>query len=281
MSDTATADAKPCRSDAALRVVDLGQGPAVVFQHGLGGDAAQVAQTFPASLSCRRLTVECRGHGGSSLGSKRPFSFAMFADDIIAAADRAGLERFVAGGISMGAGLALHLACRHPDRVDGLVLVRPAWLFERAPMNLAPIVEVARLIRTHDVEQARTTFAQSKTATRLEIEAPDNLNSLLGYFDRPDIAAFAEVLEDISSGGPDVSEQDAAALAIPTLVVGNEMDAIHPLLIAQELAAKIPDAVFRQVTPKARDTDRHFAEVQAAIAAFLNTNFDIRNGTFS
>ena len=51
--------------------------------------------------------------------SVRPFSFAMFADDVLAAADQAGLDRFVAGGISMGAAIALRLACRHPDRVAG------------------------------------------------------------------------------------------------------------------------------------------------------------------
>lgn len=281
MTGIATADARLTRDGAALRVFDLGQGPAIVFQHGLGGDEAQVAQTFPAALSCRRLTVECRGHGGSGLGSKRPFSFAMFADDIIAAADRAGLERFIAGGISMGAGLALRLACRHPDRVEGIVLVRPAWTFSRAPENLAPTVEVARLIRSLPVAEARSTFAQSRTAAWLKIEAPDNLSSLLGYVDRSNVAEFAEVLEAISSDGPGVSEQDAAALAIPTLVIGNEMDAIHPLSVAHALADAIPGAAFEQVAPKAADKDRHFAEVRGAIATFLNSNFGIRNGIAS
>ncbi|MDQ6435276.1 alpha/beta hydrolase [Mesorhizobium sp. LHD-90] len=269
------------RDDAALKIFDTGQGPAVVFQHGLGGDEAQVAQTFPASLPCRRLTLECRGHGGSNLGSKRPFSFALFANDIVAAADRAGIGRFVAGGISMGAALALRLAARHPDRIGGLILVRPAWTFCSAPENLAPIGEVARLIKNHPLAEARTTFEWSNTAARLKAEAPDNLNSLLGYFDRPDIFRFAEVLADISSDGPGTSEAEAAALAIPTLVIGNEMDAIHPLPMARTLAAAIPGAAFRKITPKAGDKDRHFAEVQAAIAAFLNSHFDIPNGASS
>jgi pimeloyl-ACP methyl ester carboxylesterase len=269
------------RDDVKLRVFVRGEGPAVVFQHGLGGDEAQVAQTFPASLSCRRLTLECRGHGGSDLGNDRPFSFAMFADDVIAAADQAGVERFVAGGISMGAGLALRLAARHPDRVRGLILVRPAWTFDKAPPNMRPITDVAQLICSHPLAEARSFFERSQTAARLKIEAPDNLNSLLGYFDRPDITRFAEVLEAIASDGPGVSEPEAAALAIPTLVIGNEMDAIHPLSVAHAVADAIPGATFRQVTPKAGDKDRHFAEVQAAIAAFLSSHFDIQNGASS
>ena len=51
--------------DAALRMHDEGHGAPVVFQHGLGGDAAQVAEIFPADAAglWRRLTLECRGHG--------------------------------------------------------------------------------------------------------------------------------------------------------------------------------------------------------------------------
>ena len=53
----------------------------------------------------------------------------MFADDVLAFADLRGVERFVVGGISMGAAIALRIAVRHPERVSGLVLARPAWLW--------------------------------------------------------------------------------------------------------------------------------------------------------
>ncbi|MER8849189.1 hypothetical protein [Mesorhizobium australicum] len=46
------------RDDAALHVFDAGQGLPIVFQHGLGGDAAQVALNFPDSPSRRRLPLE-------------------------------------------------------------------------------------------------------------------------------------------------------------------------------------------------------------------------------
>ncbi|WP_292451967.1 alpha/beta fold hydrolase, partial [Mesorhizobium sp.] len=184
------------RDGATLLGTDTGEGPAVVFQHGLGGGEAQVAQTCPTGF--RRITLECRGHGGSGFGERRPFSFEMFADDVLAAADRAGLDRFVAGGVSMGAGIALRLAHRHPERVAGLILVRPAWTFSPAPRNMQPVAEIAELILFHGPEKARAIFAQSETAARLNREAPDNLASLLGYFARPDAKAFARVLADIA-----------------------------------------------------------------------------------
>ncbi|TIO09604.1 alpha/beta fold hydrolase [Mesorhizobium sp.] len=265
------------RDDAALQISDDGDGLPVVFQHGLGGGEAQVAQAFPADAGFRRITLECRGHGASGLGSSRPFSLSMFADDVLAAADRAGLDRFVAGGISMGAAIALHLACRQPDRVAGLLLVRPAWMFDSAPMNLRPITEVADLILDHGPDKARAIFAQSQTAARLRREAPDNLASLFGYFDRPGAAPFAQVLADIATDGPGVFESDAAALGIPTLVIGNAMDAVHPLAAAHTLAAIIPGAAFTEITPKALDSVRHFAELQAEITTFLHAHFNTRS----
>ncbi|MGV1836093.1 alpha/beta fold hydrolase [Rhizobium rhizogenes] len=257
------------RDDASLSVFDGGQGLPVVFQHGLGGDEAQVAQTFPPGGNVRRITVECRGHGASSLGTARPFSLQMFAEDVLAAATERGFDRFVVGGISMGAALALHLAHRHPERVAALVLVRPAWTFAAAPDNLEPIRAVAAVLRSHPIDEARALFAGSEIGKRIEADAPDNFASLLGYFDRPNAVAFASVLADIAADGPDVSQAAAAALAIPTLIIGNEQDAIHPLSCAQVLADTIPGASFVEVTPKAADKQRHFAEVQDAITRFL------------
>ncbi|MER8828609.1 alpha/beta hydrolase [Mesorhizobium sp. M0938] len=265
------------RDDAMLRVSDTGDGLAVVFQHGLGGSEAQAAQAFPAGPGIRRLTLECRGHGASELGGRRPFSLEMFADDVVAAADQAGLDRFVAGGISMGAAIALRLACRHPDRVAGLLLVRPAWIFGSAPANMQPNAEVASLILGHGPDKARTIFAQSQTAVRLKRQAPDNLVSLLGFFDRPDSASFAQILADISADGPGVSESDVAGLGVPTLVVGNAVDAVHPLSVAHKLAATIPGATFVEIPAKALDSVRHFAELQAEITAFLHAHANFRS----
>ncbi|MCA0029982.1 alpha/beta fold hydrolase [Mesorhizobium sp. B263B2A] len=263
------------RDDAALRVFDTGQGglPAI-FQHGLGGDANQVAQNFPDQPSYRRLTVECRAQGGSGAGSKRPFSIAMFAGDVLAAADAAGLDRFVAGGISMGAAIALQLASRHPDRVVGLVLVRPAWAFDAAPRNMRPYVEVAELINRLPLTEARDAFATSATAARFRSEAPDNLASLLGFFERENATVFAEVMQAIAADGPGVSRAAASALAVPTLVIGCGLDLVHSLATARELAEIIPNAIFAEVTPKATDKDRHFAEIRAAIGGFLDMNFN-------
>ena len=257
------------RGDASLAVYDEGQGLPVVFQHGLGGDEAQVAQNAPTSADLHRLTVECRGHGASSLGSARPFSIHMFAEDVLAAATEHGFDRFIVGGISMGAAIALHLTHHHADRVAGLILVRPAWTFAALPDNLEPARAVAALIRSYSLAEARERFVASEIGRRIASEAPDNFSSLLGYFERPDAFDFASVLGDIAADGPGVSKADAAAIKVPTLITGNEQDAIHPLSCALTLAETIPGAGYVEVTAKAADKARHFAEIQGAITDFL------------
>ena len=57
----------------SLRYRDVGDGPAVIFQHGLGGDEAQVASVFPDAPPVRRITLECRGTEPRSSARYRRF----------------------------------------------------------------------------------------------------------------------------------------------------------------------------------------------------------------
>ena len=253
------------RAGATLRFVDAGSGRPVVFQHGLGGGEAQVAELFPTEAG-RRLTLQCRGHGDSAAGPSDLLSIAAFADDVLAMADALHIGRFVAGGVSMGAAVAMRLAALHPERVEALVLVRPAWLFALAPPNMAVYAEVAAHLAGFPPDEARERFAATATARRLATEAPDNLASLLGFFDRPHPEVTASLLSHIAVDGPGAA---AADVRVPALVVGNEADCVHPLAMARQLAAALPDGRFVQVTAKALDRSAHAAEVRAAIAAFL------------
>ena len=105
------------RQRVSLTYHDVGTGIPVLFQHGLGGDEAQVAEVYPDNPPTRRITLECRGQGGSSFGPAERFSIATFADDLDALAERLGLGAVVTGGISMGAAIALRLAVHKSGRV--------------------------------------------------------------------------------------------------------------------------------------------------------------------
>lgn len=262
------ADSVLPRPGAALRYADVGAGPDVLFQHGLGGDAAQVAEVFPDG-AWRRLTLECRGQGGSEVGPPESLSIAAFADDVLALADARGVARATVGGISMGAAIALRLAARHTARVRALILVRPAWLFADGPETMRGFIEIAGLLQSLPPAEARARFAAGPLALRLAREAPDNLASMLGFFDRPNPGAVATLLSRIAADGPGVSREEAAGLRLPTLLIGCARDHVHPLAFVHALADAIPGARLVEVTPKADDRARHAAEVRAAIAGFL------------
>jgi pimeloyl-ACP methyl ester carboxylesterase len=254
------------RDGAELFGLDEGSGLPVVFQHGLGGNEAQVAEVFPDGGHLRRLTLECRGQGRSS-GDSRNFSIATFAEDVLAFADRRGLGRFVIGGISMGAAIALRLAIRHPERIIGLILARPAWLWHAAPDNMRPFADVARHLGEPD---GLARFEKSPTALRLSQEAPDNLASLRGFFMAPDPAAWSPLFAAIAEDGPGVDEPAVRRLALPALVLGTRLDVIHPLSFAEQVAAKIAGAQFAEITPKATDRARYVAEFRARLTQFLS-----------
>jgi pimeloyl-ACP methyl ester carboxylesterase len=258
------------RADAQLHGSDSGgDGMAVLFQHGLGGSEAQVVENFPDAPGVRRLTLECRAHGRSAPGTERPFSIRMFADDILAACDVRGARTFVAGGISMGAAIALRLATTHPGRVRALILARPAWLFGTAPDNLRPYAEVADALSAAPAAEAKAAFAAGETAQMLAREAPDNLASLLGFFDRPDPAITADLLGQIARDGPGVSREAVASLRLPTLVLGNGEDYAHPLACARNFAATIEGAQFVELPPKGSRKAEHVAAFRASVASFL------------
>ena len=256
------------RDEATLRGWDGGEGLPVIFQHGLGGDEAQVAEVFPDGDGFRRLTLECRGQGSSTLGDPKQLSISTFADDVLAFADSRGVDRFVIGGMSMGAAIALRVAVKSPARVKAMILARPAWLWNAAPENMKPFAEVASYLRQRTVSD----FEASATAQRLAREAPDNLVSLKKFFAAKDRSAAASLLSAIAADGPDVSERDICSIATPTLVLGHKIDAVHPLEFAQKLAGMIARSQFAEITPKATDKPKHVAEFRKHVAQFLSSN---------
>jgi pimeloyl-ACP methyl ester carboxylesterase len=253
----------------SLSYVDAKSGVPVVFQHGLAANLVQVGEIFPDSPNIRRITVECRGHGSSECGPVAELAIATFADDVLALLDVLGIRRAVFGGISMGAAIAQRLTVRRPAMVAGLILVRPAWIAEDAPINMRPFAEVAEAITEAGLVDGRHQFIAGATANRLAREAPDNLASLLSMFERADPTTTAALLAAIARDGPGTSESDITSIRAPTLVVGNAEDSIHPLAYAERLSAMIPNARFVEITPKARDRLAHQAEVRAACRDFL------------
>src|SRR6202047_899614 len=255
-----------------LNVDDAGgKGLPVIFQHGLCGDARQTIEAFPQDPRFRRITIEARGHGGSEAGDPTLFSVRTFASDVAAFIDAYRLAPIVVGGISMGAAIALHLAVHRAGIVRGLILARPAWVAASAPANNIPNALVGRLLAELSQEEARKAFEASEIAALLAEKAPDNLASLRGFFTREPQATTAALLKAIAADGPGVSEEDLRNLEIPTLIIGHDIDYIHPLSYATTISQLIPRSQLASVTPKALSKATFLKDFHTAITNFLET----------
>lgn len=174
--------------------VDRGAGMPFVFQHGLGGSTEQITDLFPTVENVRLISLDCRNHGQTQPPcSGEQLGFAIFARDVLALLDHLQISRAYFGGISMGAGVSVRVAADSPERVQGLLLVRPAWLDGPMPAH-AWFTTVARLIREHG-RDGRTVLEASESFRRLKEASPDVAESLLRQFDAPQAAERVARLE--------------------------------------------------------------------------------------
>lgn len=100
-----------------------GQGEPLVLLHGGLGAIQMFGPVLPALAEKRQvIAVDLQGHGRTA-DVDRPLSIELMADDIAALIRHLGLKRVDLAGFSLGGGVALQTAVRHPEAVGRLVLV--------------------------------------------------------------------------------------------------------------------------------------------------------------
>ncbi len=98
-----------------------GDGPAIVFAHGLGGNHASWFQQIPVfSRSYRVVTFDHRGFGRSADPESK--GRAGFVDDLKELLDELEIDEACLVGQSMGGGTVVGFAGRYPERVSALVV---------------------------------------------------------------------------------------------------------------------------------------------------------------
>jgi pimeloyl-ACP methyl ester carboxylesterase len=105
-----------------LHVRETGAGVPVVLLHAFPLSSAMwLEQRNDLADTCRVITPDLRGFGGSQLGFDEP-SLDLMADDVAAVLDRLDLPEVVLGGLSMGGYVAMAFLRQHPGRVSALLL---------------------------------------------------------------------------------------------------------------------------------------------------------------
>ena len=104
-----------------------GKGEPMLLLHGGLGSIDMFAPVLPAFAKTRTvIAVDLQGHGRSSLGD-RPLRLQDMADDMAEILEQLGYDTVDVMGYSLGGGVALQLAARHPDRVRRLVIMSAGY----------------------------------------------------------------------------------------------------------------------------------------------------------
>lgn len=110
-----------------LAVAESGDGGRpLLLVHGFTGAKEDFAEWLDplAGLGWHAVAVDLRGHGASAKpADEGDYSLDLFAEDVVAAADGLGWERFALLGHSMGGMVAQLVALSWPERLDALVLM--------------------------------------------------------------------------------------------------------------------------------------------------------------
>lgn len=256
-------------SGLTLSFVDHGQGPAFIFQHGLGANADQPLEVMPETV--RKIVLECRGHGFSELGPDDQLSIKHFSRDLSALVKHLKLSRPIIGGISMGAAIALKYAIENPKRISALVLARPAWVTEKAPENMQIFGSAAEFMT--GAANAKEHFQRTPEFLSLQSHSTDNADSILAQFGAEDLSSRSKILHAIANDGPGIDRRDLQVLNdLPVLVIGCAFDQIHPISMAHELARLIPAAGFVAITSKSISRLQYVRELKHALTKFISSN---------
>lgn len=216
---------------------ESGDGPPVVFLHGLGGTrSAWDPQLRDLAARFRCIAWDMPGYGASA--PVAALTFPAIADSLAGLLDTLEVESADLVGLSFGGMHALHTAIRHPTRVRRLVLAdtSPAFGLD----GTTP--EAWRNSRLEAIDRGRTPadiagdVLDAICATEL---APAIRGELVASFGRIPATGFRAAVECLPHH--DV-RGDLQGIRCPALVIVGEADRETPVEYARALADGLPDS---------------------------------------
>lgn len=245
--------------DTTIYYKQAGQGPALLFTHGMCGDATvwagQVVR-LAGRFSC--ITYDRRGHTRSGLGTE-PESVTTHAADAAALIEALGLARPVLVGSSGGARIAVELARTRPGLLAGAVFSEPPIFTLDPAAGQAFMTEVAAVVRP----AAETGGPSAAVDAFFSLACP-------GLWSRLDETANGPMMLAESASPPyQLALNDVTGIALPCLVIAGTES--HPALraIAAALVRALPDARFTELAGSGHATYAERPdEFARAVAAF-------------
>jgi pimeloyl-ACP methyl ester carboxylesterase len=255
--------------------------PTVLLLHGLA-DAAVVWHDVAEVLrtQARVIAPDLRGHGDSSWPADADYRIASIAADVAELIDTLRLPPLILVGHSMGASVALHLACARPDRVERLVLADLG--LDADPHNAGQLLQALR-----DAHRPYTSVDDYAAVLlgRHPLASPNLLRRVAaqtserhtqGHFelkyDERVIAARERMAQRAKQGVYHAAWEQLAALTCPVLVLRGAASSVLSTRVAQRMTDTSRRATLSQIPVSGHSIhlDNPSAVTQA-IAHFLQS----------
>ena len=253
--------------DVELEYEVLGEGPELVWLHGLSGSLAESRPLCEAlSRTHRVLSYSTRGHGRSTPVHERArYSYDVIADDLQAMIEHVGFDRPVVGGGSHGANTALRHALRHPGVSRALLLIAPGanalrkpdplrWALVRGHMRRAARKGEPAVVQAITGHDPRDPSLDEKALAAVAAARTHDLPSLLSAMR---LIPYQQVVAPAALVG----------IEVPALVAAWPKDPIlHPIAVARRIAELLPQGEFVEM---ARATDLSPEESAVLMTAWV------------
>jgi len=224
------------RDDASLYYESHGEGEAVVFAHGMGGNhAIWWRQLERFSRSYRAIGIDHRGYGLSTDPGGR--GRGAFVEDLRALLDHLGIERAALVGQSMGGGTCLGFTRRWPARVAALVLADTLHGLEESPA-VASLMARAR--------EATRALAQAERVLGAAFRAANPAESFLYR----QISSFNATDRSTLAGdwGVPCPPAELAATGVPVLFIAGSEDVLFPIEAIRQVQESVAGSFLVEIS---------------------------------
>jgi pimeloyl-ACP methyl ester carboxylesterase len=258
-------------ADICIDTIGDPKSPAILLIHGAGASMDRWDPTFCARLAQSGRYVIRYDHRDTGQSTtyepgNPPYTGDDLVEDALGILDTLKIDRAHIVGISMGGGIAQHIALRRPHRVRSLTLMSTSPATTGGPKlpSAAPGLFVNeppepdwqdRDATVAYLREAERPYAGSRDVDEAALE-----RLLRRVYDRSTNLASASNHYAAGQGGDDPHWDEFADIDMPTLVIHGTDDPLFPPAHGEALAAQIPgadllilDGVGHEFPPSAHD----------------------------
>lgn len=256
-------------------------GPTIVMVHGFAA-SLHTWEPWVQRLGSRYriITLDLPGFGLTSAPEGYTLTRSGFVDVVDGVTTKLGVTKFVLAGNSMGGGVAWNYALKHPDKLQGLVLVDAAgWPQQRDDGKDGPFIfkvlrnPVGRFL-IGDLDTTAMTRAGLKDAFA---PTPDMVDDAMvaRYVEMSRAPGHRDIILNLMGGfdpADAATNEKLSAIAVPTLVMHGDTDKLIPVSHAALFGDAIPGStviIYPRVghVPMEQIADRSAADLDAWLQA--------------